>query len=519
MLSEGVAEDLVPTKSENEPTFFNSLSVSAPDILESQSGGPVPNLLEPGVDDDALYSMNVNDVACTDGTCNKRISCAGQEWSAGRPGNRPIGASDAARNSETCLGHYATRTVQPHMGCNTREDQASSRRLPREKDQDNTSQLRASSSRRPAAAEDRTSPATVALHPRRPPYFCGRKDDDVHVWTSIIDRWLSTVQGKPSMQLTYVVSLLRGAAIEWYTLMETRTGCPGDWTMLRHAMLERFGSSIRAGKARAALLQMTQGKMPVLEYFDAFESYLAQLDDYDESFFLAKFILGLRPSILTQVIVQHPATLLEAKGIAEELELTQSMVKVHQREKKTAKTAQHRGTQERQSGRLRQSVQRIQMKTCRNKIRDRYQKTDSFRDRGCVSAHIGAREVSCPDGHGPAAVWRSMLRDLPQGDRAGHVRRQGSIVTIDLEALMRRRDQRLSADTTVAAMSMHPPSGRPRAARVYLWNRLLRRDRERRARDHVRERHYVTSLLETLVSPTSGGTKSCEGVTPSRSQD
>ena len=71
----------------------------------------------------------------------------------------------------------------------------------------------------------------------------------------------------------------------------------------------------------------------------------------------------------------------------------------------------------------------------------------------------------------------------------------------------------MSADTTVAAMSMHPPSGRPRATRVYLWNRLLQRERERRARDHVRERRYVTSLLETLVSPTSGGTESCEGVT------
>ena len=129
--------------------------------------------------------------------------------------------------------------------------------------------------------------------------------------------------------------------------METRTGCPGDWTTLRHAMLERFGSSIRARKARAALLQITQGKMTVLEYFDAFESYLAQLDDYDESLFLAKFIFGLRPSILMQVFLQHPATLLEAKGIAEELELTQSMVKVHQTGKKTIKAAQHRGTQER----------------------------------------------------------------------------------------------------------------------------------------------------------------------------
>ena len=198
MLREGVAEVLVPSNSENEPTFFRSLSVSAPDILNSQSGGLVQNLLEIGVVDDAMYYNDVNEVACTLDICNKRISCAGQEWSAGRPGNRPIGARDATRNSDTCLGPYATRIVQsPHAGYNTHEDQALSRRLPRKEDQDNTSQLRASTSRRSSAAEDRASPAIAALHPRRPPYFCGDADDDVHVWTSIVDRWLSTVWESP----------------------------------------------------------------------------------------------------------------------------------------------------------------------------------------------------------------------------------------------------------------------------------------------------------------------------------
>ena len=100
-MSEGVAEEFVPLKSENEPTFFDSLSVQSSDILRVQSGDNVQNLLETGVTvDDALYISDVNDVACTDGNCNKRISVAGQEWSAGRPGNRPIGASDAARNVE-----------------------------------------------------------------------------------------------------------------------------------------------------------------------------------------------------------------------------------------------------------------------------------------------------------------------------------------------------------------------------------------------------------------------------------
>ena len=94
--------------------------------------------------------------------------------------------------------------------------------------------------------------------------------------------------------------------------------------------------------------------MIILQYADAFESYLAQLEDYDESFYLTKFIFGLCPTFLTEVFVKPPEILLEAKRIAEELELTQSMVKVLQKsgKEKTTKTAQHPGTQERRSCRL-----------------------------------------------------------------------------------------------------------------------------------------------------------------------
>ena len=145
------------------------------------------------------------------------------------------------------------------------------------------------------------------------------------------------------------------------------------------------------------------------------------------------------------------------------------------------------------------------MKTCRVRDRNQRQKTDSC-NFGCISTQRGVQEVSCPEIHGPAAVWRSMLKDLPPRDRARHVRRQGSVVTIDLEALACMKERRLPANTTVAGMSMHPPSGGLKAPRVYLRNRLLRRGRERRTRDYVRERQYVTSLLETLVSPSNGGT-------------
>ena len=73
----------------------------------------------------------------------------------------------------------------------------------------------------------------VALHPSRPPYVCGGSDEDVHVWMSIVSRWLNTVQGEPLTQLTYVVSLLRGVAIEWNNSMETRCRGRPYWTLAR----------------------------------------------------------------------------------------------------------------------------------------------------------------------------------------------------------------------------------------------------------------------------------------------
>ena len=345
----------------------------------------------------------------------------------------------------------------------------------------------------------------MALHPRRPPYFCGGLDDDVHVWASIVDRWLDASQGEPSQQLTFIVSLLRGAAYDWYRHYETRTGCPGDWTTLRHAVLDRFGTTICAEKARAGIYRLRQDKMTVLEYADKFESCLAQIDDYDEAQYLVHFIFGLRPEIMRLVYVAQPATLLAAKTMAEKLELTQlatSELNPRTKIKKLSKV-QHSGTQERRSNR------RIQSKTRKSvQLQKKNRTTEPAQRNGCRYAHSGAVEASCPDGSGPAAVWRSYIKDLPFGDRARYMRRQGSIVEIDLEALTRSKEKP-SADVTVARQ----PSVGLKAPRTYLRNRLLRRDRERKVRESVREQRLVTRLLETLVSPESGGTESCQGVT------
>ena len=101
--------------------------------MSAQSIGNQNFELETGDCDDAMYISNVNEVDCTNTICNKRISYAGQDWSEGRPDNRPIGASDAAHNSQMCLGPSAIRKSRqsPHTGHNTRDSNEASSRQPR----------------------------------------------------------------------------------------------------------------------------------------------------------------------------------------------------------------------------------------------------------------------------------------------------------------------------------------------------------------------------------------------------
>ena len=79
-----------PVAMGNSQFFQNSFSASSSDILYQQSVEPVQYSLGTGISGgDAMYNMYVKDVACTESSCNKRISYAGPEWSAGRPGHTP----------------------------------------------------------------------------------------------------------------------------------------------------------------------------------------------------------------------------------------------------------------------------------------------------------------------------------------------------------------------------------------------------------------------------------------------
>ena len=233
--STGNMQNILSSSREHH-SCVHSLSVSVAEVLNSES---VANFeLGTHVYQNALYAHGVRDTSCIQMASEcKRIRVAGQERSAGRPGNRPIGAREAACTPNACLGHYANCenipaqstghnpcTLKPKIYQYTRDVKEDDRA----KQQKNyTSQPTTRSSSR-YAANKYALPAMVGLHPHEPPYFSGTGGDDVHIWTSIVDRWLETIQGKPSLQLTYIVSLLRGAAFELDSSYETRTGCLGN---------------------------------------------------------------------------------------------------------------------------------------------------------------------------------------------------------------------------------------------------------------------------------------------------
>ena len=180
-------------------------------------------------------------------------SCAGQDRSAGRPGIRPFGASSAACPFPitACSGPYGTAYVQPHhTGPNTREETSalasSTTELPQHPD--STIQHHASSSRR-HAAEDRASPVTVALHPRKPPYFYGGLDEDVYVWTSIVSHWFEYRSGRALEAVD-----IRGVTAERSSLLMVSALRDAYWvsrrldnTASRHAGALWFVNSCKKG--------------------------------------------------------------------------------------------------------------------------------------------------------------------------------------------------------------------------------------------------------------------------------
>ena len=104
--------------------------------------------------------------------------------------------------------------------------------------------------------------ATAQWRPKEPPAFTRNANDDVYLWTSLVRQYFVFMNGTTRQEVAFAATLLKGAAHEWYMGYERRNGNqpPRDWPTMRQAILDRFGSNIRAQEAHAKLLTVTQGK-------------------------------------------------------------------------------------------------------------------------------------------------------------------------------------------------------------------------------------------------------------------
>ena len=125
-------------------------------------------------------------------------------------------------------------------------------------------------------------------------------------------------------EVAFVATLLRGAAHEWYMGYKRRNENrpPQDWPTMMQAILERFGSNVRAQEAHAKLLTVSQGKRSVRDYTSEFESLLGRLSTRDEDTWKQMYVWGLQPHLAKAVALKYPTTIAQAAGHAEEIELT-----------------------------------------------------------------------------------------------------------------------------------------------------------------------------------------------------
>ena len=90
---------------------------------------------------------------------------------------------------------------------------------------------------------------------------------------------------------------------------------------MQEAILDHFGSNIRAQEAHAKLLTISQGKRSVRDYTSEFEMLLSRLSTQDEATWKNMYMWGLQPHLAETVALEYPTTIAQATGHAEEIEL------------------------------------------------------------------------------------------------------------------------------------------------------------------------------------------------------
>ena len=362
--------------------------------------------------------------------------------------------------------------------------------------------------------------------------------------------YLTFVECSEKQKVAFISTFLREAAHEWLLLHEKENGTPKNWKELTQALIKRFGSNIRAQEAQMALMKISQGKRKMRDYSNEFQSLLCRLPSYDEKWMINLFIWGLQPHIAKSVGLQYPNTVTEAIKYAETADAAlRASQKPHVTGNSTAGKLMSQEKKKRSGinkDKMREdeickvfnkgkksydfSVQRVKGQW-RKLVKNAGETKRRMNDYNAVKSPVkyihtpSHAELEREDGlsrhhtvNGPAAVWRNAVNSISKKVRAGYLRRKGPIIEVNLAALARSKG---AVVRTVSQWKQKEndeqqmqPSLKTREGRQS--NRLLRREKEREARAHARERRFVTHVMQTVMSPSRGGIQSRTVVTPNQ---
>lgn len=163
----------------------------------------------------------------------------------------------------------------------------------------------------------------VQWRPKEPPIFAGRLSDDVVQWFRIVKDYLHFMGGTAEMHVSYIVTLLTGAARDyWDNYVNSVDGVrPATVRGMEALFVDRFGHASRHKENLHKMLTMRQGKQNVREFAREFENACGKLSSYDDSWAMQIFTWALQRDIALQVSMAEPVTLAEAIQKAENVDM------------------------------------------------------------------------------------------------------------------------------------------------------------------------------------------------------
>ena len=124
----------------------------------------------------------------------------------------------------------------------------------------------------------------------------------------MVPNYFVFIAGTAQQEVAYAATLLHDVAQEWWVgyLRRNYGKYPRDWDAMAQAILERFGSNLRAKTAHAQLQYITQGSRFMHEYSAEFELQMGRLESFDERSLIRQFISGLEESLAKAVTSPIP---------------------------------------------------------------------------------------------------------------------------------------------------------------------------------------------------------------------